>query len=46
MTGPEFDPNTKSVYASTDDSGYILVIENDAEITEKRAERYLNAKLG
>lgn len=46
MTGPEFDPNTKSVYASTDDSGYILVIENDAEITEKRAELYLNAKLG
>jgi len=46
MTGPEFEATTKSVYNASDDSGYILVIENDAEITEKRRELYLKSKLG
>ena len=46
MTGPEFDPSTKSIYAATDDSGYTLEIENDEEITKKRSEMYLKSKMG
>lgn len=42
-TGPEFDPNTKWIYKS--DDGLTLEVVNDAEITQKRADLYFNAKM-
>ena len=42
-TGSEFDPNTNWVYESKD--GYKFIVSQDAELTKKRAEYYLNHKL-
>lgn len=48
-TGPEFDPNTQWVYyAGSSVSGdlFTLIVHNEKEITENRAQAYLQAKLG
>lgn len=41
-TGPEFDPNTKWVYKCED---LTLIICNDAQITKRNAQNYLEAKI-
>jgi hypothetical protein len=41
-TGPEFEPTTRWVYKN--DEGFILEVHNDAEITKKSAQDYLQAK--
>ena len=41
-TGPEFDSATQWVYKS--ESGILLIIGNDAEITKLNAEAYLKHK--
>lgn len=42
-TGSEWDVDTKYIYKSTD--GITLEVCNDEEITKKRSEMYLQAKL-
>ena len=44
MTGPEFDPNTASVYKSKNNE-LTFVVKNDPIITKRRGEMYLKAKM-